>query len=44
MDDTIDGKQGDHVIVALPYIVTAAEIETIVERFGHAADAAVSSL
>ena len=44
MDGTIDGKQGDHVVVAPPYIVTAAEIETIVERLGDAPDAAVSSL
>jgi adenosylmethionine-8-amino-7-oxononanoate aminotransferase len=44
MDGTIDGKQGDYVIVALPYIVTAAEIETIVERLGDTVDAAFSSL
>jgi adenosylmethionine-8-amino-7-oxononanoate aminotransferase len=43
MDGTIDGKQGDHIIVALPYIVTAAEIETIVKRLGDTVDAAFSS-
>jgi adenosylmethionine-8-amino-7-oxononanoate aminotransferase len=44
MGGTIDGKQGDHVILAPPYIVTAADIDTIVERLGDAVDAAVSSL
>ncbi len=44
MGGTIDGRQGDHIIVAPPYIVTAAEIETIVERLGEAVDAAVSSI
>ena len=41
MGGTIDGRQGDHVILAPPYIATAAEIETIVERLGDAVDAAV---
>jgi adenosylmethionine-8-amino-7-oxononanoate aminotransferase len=44
MGGTIDGRQGDHVIVAPPYIVTSPEIETILERLGDAVDAAVSSL
>jgi adenosylmethionine-8-amino-7-oxononanoate aminotransferase len=41
MGGTIDGTLGDHYIVAPPYIVTAAEIDTIVERLGDAVDAAV---
>ena len=41
MGGTIDGKRGDHVIVAPPYIVTAAEIDTIVDRLGEAVDAAI---
>jgi adenosylmethionine-8-amino-7-oxononanoate aminotransferase len=44
MGGTIDGKQGDHVIVAPPYIATAADIDTIVDRFGEAVDAALSSI
>ena len=40
MGGTIDGTLGDHFIVAPPYIVTAAEIDTIVERLGDAVDAA----
>jgi len=41
---TIDGKHGDHVIIAPPYIVTAADIDTIVDRFGDAVDAALAAL
>ena len=44
MGGTIDGKQGDHVIVAPPYIVTEADIDTIVERLGDAVDAALGGL
>ncbi|MGE4046450.1 MAG: aspartate aminotransferase family protein, partial [Acetobacteraceae bacterium] len=44
MGGTIDGKQGDHVIVAPPYIVTAADIDTIVDRLGDAVDAALRSV
>jgi adenosylmethionine-8-amino-7-oxononanoate aminotransferase len=43
MGGTIDGKQGDHVIVAPPYIATAADIDTIVDRLGSAVDAAMSA-
>ena len=44
MGGTIDGKHGDHVIVAPPYIATPAEIDMIVERLGDAVDAAVDGL
>jgi adenosylmethionine-8-amino-7-oxononanoate aminotransferase len=44
MGGTIDGTHGDHVIVAPPYIAAAADIDTIVERFGDAVDAALNSL
>ena len=44
MGGTIDGRQGDHVIVAPPYIVSPAEIDTIVARLGDAVDAALSSI
>jgi adenosylmethionine-8-amino-7-oxononanoate aminotransferase len=44
MGGTIDGKQGDHYIVAPPYIVSAAEVDTIVERLGDAVDAALRSV
>jgi adenosylmethionine-8-amino-7-oxononanoate aminotransferase len=44
MGGTIDGKQGDHVILAPPYIVTATDIDAIIERLGDAVDAACISL
>ncbi len=44
MGGTIDGKQGDHVIVAPPYIVSAAEVDEIVERLGAGVDAALRSV
>jgi adenosylmethionine-8-amino-7-oxononanoate aminotransferase len=43
MGGTIDGRRGDHYIVAPPYIVSAAEIDMIVERLGDAVDAAVDA-
>jgi len=42
MGGTIDGRRGDHVVIAPPYITTAAEIDTIVERVGAAVDAALA--
>jgi adenosylmethionine-8-amino-7-oxononanoate aminotransferase len=44
MSGTIDGRRGDHVILAPPYIVTPEQIDTIVERFGAAVDAACANL
>ena len=44
MGGTIDGVNGDHVIVAPPYNVTAPEIEMIVARLGDAVDTALSSI
>jgi len=44
MGGTIDGKRGDHAILAPPYIVTAAQIDTIVSIFGDAVDAALASV
>lgn len=41
---TIDGKRGDHVLIAPPYISTSADIEAIVDRLGEAVNAALSSL
>ncbi len=42
MGGTIDGKRGDHYIIAPPYIVTAVQIDEIVDRLGQAVDAAIS--
>jgi len=44
MGGTIDGKQGDHVIVAPPYIAQAADIDAIVDRLGEAVDAALKTV
>jgi len=41
---TIDGARGDHVLLAPPFIVTAEQIDTIVERLGDAVDAAIGGL
>ena len=42
MNGTIDGRRGDHGILAPPYIVDAAQIDVIVERFGDAVEAALT--
>lgn len=44
MGGTIDGKAGDHVLLAPPFITTGSQIETIVERLQQAVDAAVRSI
>jgi adenosylmethionine-8-amino-7-oxononanoate aminotransferase len=41
MGGTVDGAQGDHVLLAPPFIIDSAAIDTIVERLGDAIDAAV---
>jgi adenosylmethionine-8-amino-7-oxononanoate aminotransferase len=40
MGGTIDGRSGDHVLLAPPFIAHASHIDTIVERLGDAIDAA----
>lgn len=44
MGGTIDGRHGDHVILAPPYIVTADQVDMIVERFGDAVEAALDGV
>jgi adenosylmethionine-8-amino-7-oxononanoate aminotransferase len=44
MGGTIDGRRGDHVLLAPPYIATAADIGAIVDRFGDAVDEAFATL
>ncbi|MBV1797364.1 aspartate aminotransferase family protein [Siccirubricoccus sp. G192] len=44
MGGTIDGKRGDHAILAPPYIVDAAQVDAILDHFGAAIDAALASL
>jgi len=44
MGGTIDGRYGNHVILAPPYIVTPEQVETIAERFGDAVEDALRSV
>jgi adenosylmethionine-8-amino-7-oxononanoate aminotransferase len=41
---TADGKHGDHVLLAPPYICTPADIDMIVDRLGAAVDGALKSI
>jgi adenosylmethionine-8-amino-7-oxononanoate aminotransferase len=41
---TVDGRSGDHVVLAPPYIATANDIELIADRLGRAVDDALKSL
>ena len=41
---TVDGLLGDHVILAPPYVVTAAQVDEIIDRTGRTVDAALEGL
>ncbi|KWF32074.1 hypothetical protein WL88_17900 [Burkholderia diffusa] len=43
MGGTIDGVHGDHILIAPPFVSTAQQIDTIVERLSGAIDAALAS-
>jgi adenosylmethionine-8-amino-7-oxononanoate aminotransferase len=43
MGGTVDSVRGDHVLLAPPFILDGAAVDTIVERLGEAVDAAVSA-
>ncbi len=43
MSGTVDGQNGDHVLIAPPFIIGDAEIEVIVERLDTAISAALAS-
>ncbi|AFQ50924.1 aspartate aminotransferase family protein [Burkholderia cepacia] len=43
MGGTIDGVHGDHILVAPPFVCTAQQIDTIVERLSGAIAAALAS-
>jgi adenosylmethionine-8-amino-7-oxononanoate aminotransferase len=43
MGGTADGKRGDHVLLAPPFIIDNAAVDMIVERLGDAIDAAVAT-
>lgn len=44
MGGTIDGKHGDHVLLAPPFICKPGDIDTIVERLGDAVDTALKAI
>ncbi|MCU0929261.1 MAG: aspartate aminotransferase family protein, partial [Burkholderiaceae bacterium] len=44
MGGTVDGRQGDHVLLAPPFIVSDAELDAIVERLTAAIDVAVAPI
>ena len=44
MGGTVDGKHGDHICIAPPYIATPSDIDAIVERLGDAVDDAIAGL
>jgi adenosylmethionine-8-amino-7-oxononanoate aminotransferase len=41
MGGTIDGRSGDHVLLAPPFIVSAAQLSEIVARLEEAVNAAL---
>ena len=44
MGGSADGVRGDHILLAPPFIIDAAAIDTIVERLGEAIDAASAQI
>jgi len=42
MGGTVDGRQGDHILIAPPFISTGADIDAMVERLVPAVDAALA--
>ncbi len=43
MGGTIDGRRGDHVLVAPPFIIDQSHIAELVEKLGDAVDAALAA-
>ena len=43
MGGTIDGRQGDHVLLAPPYIISTEEIGELTDKLGAAIEAALSA-
>ena len=42
MGGTVDGSEGDHILLAPPFIVEPSHIDAIVERLGEALDSALA--
>lgn len=43
MGGTIDGRRGDHVLIAPPFIIDQSHVSEIVEKLGDAVDAALAA-
>jgi len=43
MGGTVDGARGDHVLLAPPFIIDQATVDTVVERLGEAVDAGIAA-
>ncbi|NLD67393.1 MAG: aminotransferase class III-fold pyridoxal phosphate-dependent enzyme, partial [Limnobacter sp.] len=41
MGGTVDGRLGDHVLIAPPFVIGDEELDAVVERLGAAVDAAI---
>jgi adenosylmethionine-8-amino-7-oxononanoate aminotransferase len=44
MGGTVDGVQGDHVLLAPPFIVEGSQIDAIVDRLGTAVEAGLTDV
>jgi adenosylmethionine-8-amino-7-oxononanoate aminotransferase len=44
MGGAIDGVEGDHILLAPPFIVGPSEVDTIVERLDASLDAALAGV
>ena len=42
MGGTVDGRYGDHILLAPPFITTDADLTQIVDRLADAVDAAIA--
>jgi adenosylmethionine-8-amino-7-oxononanoate aminotransferase len=42
MGGTVDGRYGDHILLAPPFITTEADLTQIVDRLADAVDAAIA--
>ncbi len=42
MGGTVDGRRGDHVLLAPPFIASESDLDCIVERLGQAIDAGIA--
>jgi adenosylmethionine-8-amino-7-oxononanoate aminotransferase len=44
MGGTVDGVDGDHILLAPPFVVEPSHVDTIVERLGEALDSALAQI